>query len=61
MYKSEREHMRAASNPSEREMPFSMADHYKGQKMAKNDPVGREIYKSNAYGYDDRVNWADRS
>ena len=61
MYKSERDNRKAASGPSEREMPFSMDDHYKGPKMAKNDPVGKQVYASDAYGFDKRVNYADRS
>lgn len=61
MYKDERKNRKAAANPSQREQPFSMDDHYKGPRMAKNDPVGREEYKANPYGVDKRLNWGDRS
>jgi len=61
MYKPAKPFRDAAEGPKERDKPFSMEDHYKGEKMAKNDPVGREIYKANPYGKDIMLNWADRS
>jgi len=61
MYKSEREKNKAAANPSQRDMPFPKEKNYGGVKKAKNDPVGRQEYASNAYGEDKRLNWQDRS
>lgn len=61
MYKSEKGHNKAASRPSERDMPFGKQKSFQHGKPAKNDPVGRQVYASNAYGEDKRLNWGDRS
>jgi|GEM_PF-3244895 len=61
MYKDASKKPKAASKPSERDYPFSMENHYKGERKAQNDPVGTQSYASNAYGQDDRANWVDRS
>jgi len=61
MYKDAKEKRSAAANPSQRDKPFSTGEEYKGPDMAKNDPVGRQEYASNAYGEDRRLNWIDRS
>jgi len=61
MYKSERDHRKAAKGPKERDMPFGKMPNFQHGKPAKNDPVGKQEYACDAYGQDKRVNWADRS
>lgn len=61
MYKDARFWKFAAAYPEERDMPFKEEVVKTEDNKAKNDPVGREIWKSNAYGVDRSRNWADRS
>lgn len=61
MYKDAGGKQRAAANPSQRDKPFPDEKSYGGMKNAKNNPVGRQEYASNAYGEDKRLNWIDRS
>jgi len=61
MYRDAGGKQRAAANPSEHDKPFPKEKEYGGVKKAKNDPVGRQEFDSNAYGEDRRLNWIDRS
>lgn len=61
MYKDAGGKQRAAANPSQRDNPFEKEKGCCVVKKAKNDPVGRQEFASNAYGEDRRLNWIDRS